>query len=69
MAQFSQTPEVPRYGQPAPIARLFGWFMIAALGAFLINNILIVAYEMPTAVAFLTDGFSLNGMITPQQFM
>ena len=69
MAQFSQTPDVPRYGQPAPIARLFGWFMIAALGAFLINNVLIVAYEMPTAVAFLTDGFSLNGMITPAVYV
>ena len=69
MAQFSQTPEVPRYGQPAPITRLFGWFMIAALGAFLINNVLIVAYEMPTAVAFLTDGFSLNGMITPAVYV
>ena len=69
MAQVSQTPDVPRYGQPAPIARLFGWFMIAALGAFLINNVLIVAYEMPTAVAFLTDGFILNGMITPAVYV
>ena len=38
MAQSTHTPEVPKYGQPAPIARLFGWFMIAALGAFLIKQ-------------------------------
>ena len=69
MAQSTHTPEVPKYGQPAPIARLFGWFMIAALGAFLINNVLIVAYEMPTATAFLSDGFSLNGMVTPAVYL
>ena len=69
MAQSTHTPEVPKYGQPAPIARLFGWFMIAALGAFLINNVLIVAYEMPTAMAFLSDGFSLNGMVTPAIYL
>ena len=69
MAQYSQTPDVPKYGQPAPIARLFGWFMIAALAAFLINNVLIVAYEMPTATAFFTDGFSLNAMVTPTVYL
>ena len=70
MAQSTHTPEVPKYGQPAPIARLFlNWFMIAALGAFLINNVLIVAYEMPTAMAFLSDGFSLNGMVTPAVYL
>ena len=69
MAQSMQTPEIPKYGQPAPIARLFGWFMIAALAAFLINNVLIVAYEMPTTLAFLSDGFSINGMITPAVYV
>ena len=69
MAKSTQTPEVPKYGQPAPFARLFGWLMIAGLAAFLINNVLIVAYDMPTASAFLSDGFSLIGMVTPSVYV
>ena len=63
------TPDVAKYGQPAPIARLFGWYMIAALAAFLINNVLIVGYGMPTAGAVLSDGFSIQGSVTPAVYI
>lgn len=69
MAQSMHTPDVAKFGQPAPIARLFGWYMIAALAAFLINNVLIVGYGMPTAGAVLTDGFSIQGSVTPAVYI
>lgn len=69
MAQSMHTPDVAKSGQPAPIARLFGWYMIAALAAFLINNVLIVGYGMPTAGAVLTDGFSIQGSVTPAVYI
>lgn len=69
MAQSMHTPDVAKFGQPAPIARLFGWYMIAALAAFLINNVLIVGYGMPTAGAVLTDGFSIQGSVTPAAYI
>lgn len=34
-------------GAPAPLVRLFGWTMLAVLAGFLINNVLVVAYDMP----------------------
>lgn len=43
------TTEVPRAGQPALVARLFGWSMLAALGAFLVNNLLVVWFDYPGA--------------------
>ena len=38
---------LPRHGRPAPVARSFGWAMLAILGAFLINNILVVWFGFP----------------------
>ncbi|MDQ2094027.1 TRAP transporter small permease subunit [Rhodalgimonas zhirmunskyi] len=38
---------VTRGGAPAPLVRLFGWTMLAALAAFLINNVLVVSYDLP----------------------
>ena len=69
MAQSMHTPDVAKYGQPAPIARLFGWYMIAALAAFLINNVLIAGYGMPTAGAVLSDGFSIQSSVTPAVYI
>jgi len=39
--------ELPRHGRPAPVARTFGWLMLTALAAFLINNILVVWFGFP----------------------
>jgi len=36
------------YGSPAPLVRFFGWAMLAIIVAFMINNVLIVAYDFPT---------------------
>lgn len=43
------------YGAPAPVVRFFGWGMLALIAAFLINNVLIVAYDFPT-LEVLFDG-------------
>lgn len=40
----------------APIVRTFGWSMLAVLAAFLINNVLIVAWGFPGFFAIFSDG-------------
>ncbi|MDE9450059.1 TRAP transporter small permease subunit [Aliiroseovarius sp. Z3] len=47
MAQDSTHPEIPRHGDPAILARLFGWCTLTILAAFLINNVLIVGFGYP----------------------
>jgi len=39
--------EIPRHGRPAPIIRSFGWSILFILVAFLINNVLVVAFGFP----------------------
>lgn len=41
---------------PAPIVRIFGWSMLAILAAFIVNNVLIVAWDYPGAFAVFTGG-------------
>lgn len=53
MSEASRAGQTPRQGTPAPVARLIGWSMVAALVAFLINNILNVKFDMPSATALL----------------
>ena len=36
--------EIPRTGNPAILARLFGWCMLAVLFAFQVNNVLTVGF-------------------------
>lgn len=36
--------------RPAPIPRLFGWWMLAVLAGFFVNNVLIVGYGFPGAM-------------------
>ncbi len=43
-----KAPGLRKEGDPAPIVRLFGWGMLAALAAFLINNVLIVGWDAPS---------------------
>ncbi|MCB1335387.1 MAG: permease [Roseivivax sp.] len=39
---------VAKDGDPAPIARLFGWGMLAVLAGFAINNVLVVGWNTPS---------------------
>jgi len=40
-------------GKPATVTRIFGWGVLAVLFAFFVNNILIVAFDFPSAAAIL----------------
>lgn len=51
MSTTEDTEFLSPYGAPAPIVRYFGWSMLALIAAFLINNVLIVAYDFPTLKA------------------
>ncbi|MCI5039077.1 MAG: TRAP transporter small permease subunit [Donghicola eburneus] len=44
MTSITDSHEIARTGAPAPLVRMFGWGMMAALAAFLINNILVVGF-------------------------
>ncbi len=48
--------DISREGDPALTTRIFGWASLAALLAFMINNILNVWYDYPGAKAVLSDG-------------
>ena len=39
--------EIPMHGKPAVVARLFGWLSLTIMGAFLLNNILVVYAGFP----------------------
>ncbi|MBU2981516.1 TRAP transporter small permease subunit [Lentibacter algarum] len=41
------TTQISRDGDPALIARMFGWGMLGFLGAFLINNIANIGWQVP----------------------
>lgn len=56
MATDASAAVVQKYGTPAPLARLFGWTMMAVLAAFLINNVLDVGFQFPRAMTLFTDG-------------
>jgi TRAP-type mannitol/chloroaromatic compound transport system permease small subunit len=47
---------VPMQGQPAPLARGFGWGVLGALAAFLINNALNVGWGSPGLSTMFSDG-------------
>ncbi len=47
MTSVAASTDIPRHGKPAPIARLFGWSMLAVLAAFLINDVLVVWFDFP----------------------
>ncbi len=47
----SQAPDLAGlspFGRPAPLVRMFGWFMLALLAGFFLNNILIVGFDFPS---------------------
>ncbi len=50
----SQSIEISRNGDPAILARLFGWGMLAVLFAFQINNVLTVGFDIPPVGSILS---------------
>ncbi len=57
MSTASDPDNLSRHGTPAPVPRVFGWAMLAALAAFMINNVFIVAWGFPKPTqAFGGDG-------------
>ena len=55
----SGSARVSKEGQPATLLRLFGWFSLALLGAFLINNALIVGAGFPSVFTAFSGGGTL----------
>jgi len=49
MAANKDTAGIPKFGNPAPATRIFGWSLLGMLFAFLVNNVLIVGYDFPPA--------------------
>jgi TRAP-type mannitol/chloroaromatic compound transport system permease small subunit len=59
MASASAHMNIPRYGKPAPIARLVGWITLYVLAAFMINNALVVGFDFPGLRAIGQEGAGL----------
>ncbi|MEM7270331.1 MAG: TRAP transporter small permease subunit [Pseudomonadota bacterium] len=49
-------PPIEREGPRAPATRIFGWAMMAALAAFMINNVLTVSFGFPGPFALSAGG-------------
>ncbi len=56
MAVTDEIVEVPHFGDPAPVTRIFGWSILAALAAYLINNVLTVGFDYPFASSIFSGG-------------
>lgn len=54
MANDSTHPDIPKHGDPAVLARLFGWGTLTILAAFLVNNVLVVGFGFSGTKAFLS---------------
>ena len=48
--------EIPRTGDPAILARLFGWCMLAVLFAFQVNNVLTVGFGIAPVTSIISGG-------------
>ncbi|MCM2563572.1 TRAP transporter small permease subunit [Lutimaribacter sp. EGI FJ00015] len=63
MTSVSDPTDIARTGEPALAIRIFGWGMLGVLAAFLINNILVVAYGFPGTSAFLSGAAGPAGWV------
>ncbi len=54
-----------RDGAPAILPRIFGWSMLGVLVAFLLNNILILKYDLPGMGALFAGGGGTAGFVVP----
>ncbi len=60
MSSSDMSAGIERYGDPAPLTRMFGWATLGALAAFMIVNVLNVGFGYPLPQAILTgDGGAL----------
>lgn len=64
MTDTAQSSIVAKHGAPALAVRSFGWAMLAILAAFLMNNILIVAYGFSTPMSVFASDASGTGFVT-----
>ncbi len=56
MAHTESEFEIARQSEPALPVRLFGWAIIAFLAGFLVNNVLIVGFDVPKFSTISSDG-------------
>lgn len=65
MEATSNSHSIAREGMAAPKTRLFGWTIIGILAAFLINNVLIVGFQMPSLAVLARGEFSGLAFVVP----
>lgn len=63
MTKSRQPAGLSRIGEPALVARIFGWSMLSVLFAFLVNNVLVVGYGFPGLAGM------FSGSATPQTWI
>lgn len=56
MTTYTPPSDLTRYGDPAPVTRGFGWVMLATLAAFMVNNVLSLAYDLPGVLSAFSAG-------------
>jgi len=64
MTAVTDVPAIPKDGDPALIARLFGWGMLAVLAGFIINNVLVVGWNTPSLRDIASGGFGGMAWVT-----
>ncbi|MDE2648033.1 MAG: TRAP transporter small permease subunit [Paracoccaceae bacterium] len=64
MVSSTPTSQITLDGQPAVLVRTVGWLTLAFLVAFLINNILLLGFEIPSGREFFSDP-SIKNLIQP----
>ncbi len=69
MTSVSDPTDIARTGEPAPAIRMFGWAMLGVLAAFLINNILVVAFGFPGTNALLSGEGGAAGLVHAALFV
>jgi TRAP-type mannitol/chloroaromatic compound transport system permease small subunit len=60
MAVTDEAAELPRFGEPAPVIRIFGWSILGVMVAYLINNFLIIGYGFTPISGILVEGGSTS---------
>ncbi|MCP5036554.1 MAG: TRAP transporter small permease subunit [Rhodobacteraceae bacterium] len=62
MSDSSVAADMQKIGTPAPLIRSFGWAILGSLAAFLINNVLVVGYDIPQ-VGAVTLSIGVTGIV------
>ncbi|UYV37554.1 TRAP transporter small permease subunit [Rhodobacteraceae bacterium D3-12] len=69
MTTASDVSAIPKEGDPAPIARLFAWCMLAVLAAFCINNVLIIGWGVPSLRDVFAGNAGASGIIPAASYV